>query len=43
MAAATIATIVPAILLVVRSLVRRQIGVDVIAVLALAGALVVRQ
>jgi hypothetical protein len=35
-AAATLAAIVPAILLVVRSLVRRQVGVDVIAVLALA-------
>ena len=42
-AAATLAAVIPAIALVVRSLLRRQVGVDVIAVLALAGALAVRE
>lgn len=42
-AAATLAAVIPAIALVIRSLLRRQVGVDVIAVLALAGALAVRE
>lgn len=42
-AGATAAALVPATAWVVRSLLRRQVGVDVIAVLALAGALVVRE
>jgi len=40
---ATCAGLVPGVAWVVRSLLRRQVGVDVIAVLALAGALVVRE
>jgi cation transport ATPase len=42
-AGATVAALVPAIGWVLRSLLHRQVGVDVIAVLALAGALVVRE
>src|SRR5262245_32594215 len=42
-AGATAVALLPAIGFVVRSLLHRQVGVDVIAVLALAGALVVRQ
>lgn len=41
--AATIGGLVPAIWWVLRALRRRQVGVDIIAVLALAGALVVRE
>ncbi|WP_420884084.1 hypothetical protein [Micromonospora sp. CPCC 205547] len=40
---ATAVALLPAITWVVRSLLHRQVGVDVIAVLALAGALVVRE
>ncbi len=42
-AAATVATLAPTAFWVLRSLVRREFGVDVIAALALAGALLVRE
>jgi heavy metal translocating P-type ATPase len=42
-AGATIVAILPAAVWVIRSLLHRQVGVDVIAVLALAGALAVRE